>query len=241
MLSVCSCSWWFLWRFFRIRVVFPLVIHSGIVVSSKHLLSWRSSLSCMDVDFLNQYLCMPSWPGVCQFCIFFLEAIPSVCPSQIDLCVLVNLHHVISPIGFLLGFFFLFHISLQNCFASFASGSCLSPYIIHLLVGRIFLIFWNIPFCLECLTLSRYLLDLSYFTNIFWFISSNRIVRLVCRLILVFSSQHMLACFSFFCNFAYCRGFFMCPSSLISYPGFTFPLCLPRGTPFLSQNSLAPG
>ena len=44
-------------------MVFLLVIHSGIFVSSKHLLSSRASLSRIDVNFLNQNPCMPSWPG----------------------------------------------------------------------------------------------------------------------------------------------------------------------------------
>ena len=40
-------------------------------------------------------------------------------------------------------------------------------------------LFSKVQFCLYCLTLSRYFFRLS-FTNIFWFISSNWVVRLVC-------------------------------------------------------------
>ena len=83
---------------------------------------------------------------------------------------------------------------------------------------ELFSLFWNILFWLYCLTLSRYLLSLPSFVNIFWFISSGCITWLICRLILMFSFQYTLACFPF----PRCHSFFTCPSSLISHPGFVF-------------------
>ena len=63
------------WRSSWISVVFLLIIYLGIFASPKHLLSSRASLSWMDVNFLNQNPCMPSWPGVFQFSTFLLVAL----------------------------------------------------------------------------------------------------------------------------------------------------------------------
>ena len=52
---------------FFIRVVFSMVIHSGISVFCMHLFIWVVRLSWMEVKFLNQNLCMPSRPEVFQF------------------------------------------------------------------------------------------------------------------------------------------------------------------------------
>ena len=58
------------WESFWIRVVISLVIYSGLFVSSQHLLSPRARMSWIDVNFYNQNPCMPSWPGIFQFCTF---------------------------------------------------------------------------------------------------------------------------------------------------------------------------
>ena len=103
-----------------------------------------------------------------------------------------------------------------------------------------FLLFFpNILFYLYCLTLSRYLFSLHSFVNIFWFISSSCIIRLVCCFVLVFSSEHILACYSFLNIFACCRKLFTCHFSQISHPGFVFLFEFLWGTPILSQTSFA--
>ena len=56
---------------FWIKMVFPLVIHSGIPIFCKHLFLSIASQSGMEVIFLNQYPLMPSWPAVFQFGTFF--------------------------------------------------------------------------------------------------------------------------------------------------------------------------
>ena len=58
---------------FWINVVFPLVIQSGTCASCKHLFISSASLSWMKVNSLNQNPCIPSWPGVFQFDIFFVS------------------------------------------------------------------------------------------------------------------------------------------------------------------------
>ena len=64
-LWVCSCL-----GPFWINVVFPLVIHSGTCAPCRHLFISSASLSRIEVNFLNQKPCIPSWPGVFQFDIF---------------------------------------------------------------------------------------------------------------------------------------------------------------------------
>ena len=74
---------------------------------------------------------------------------------------------------------FPFHILLQYCFVSFAFSYWF--ILVNQVVGRIVLsLFHKVLFCLNCLILSRCLLCLRSFTNIFGFISSNCVVRLVC-------------------------------------------------------------
>ena len=59
-------------------MVFSLVIHSAIFVSSKHLFNSRVSLSWMEVNFFNHNPCTP---GVFEFGTFF-SAIPNVLSPQ---------------------------------------------------------------------------------------------------------------------------------------------------------------
>ena len=53
------------------NVVFPLVIHSGTCTPCSHLFISNASLRWMEVNFLNQKPCIPSWPVVFQFDILF--------------------------------------------------------------------------------------------------------------------------------------------------------------------------
>ena len=57
--------------FFWIRVVFPLVIYPGILVSLMHLYSLRASPPWIEVKFLNQNPYIPSWTSDFQFSTFF--------------------------------------------------------------------------------------------------------------------------------------------------------------------------
>ena len=67
---------------FWINVVFILVIHSGTCAVCRHLFISSASLSWMEGNFLNQKLCIPSWPGVFQLDIFLSVVLSkSVCIS----------------------------------------------------------------------------------------------------------------------------------------------------------------
>ena len=58
----------------------PSFIHSGISVFCMHFFISAASLSCMEINFLNQNPCMPSRPEVFQFGIFLSIALsPSGC------------------------------------------------------------------------------------------------------------------------------------------------------------------
>ena len=79
-------------------------------------------------------------------------------------------------------------------------------------------LFWNFLFGLYCLTLSLFLLRTHSFAKIFWFISSNCILRHFG----VFPFHWIPVCFNFLSSFACCHSFFICPSILIYHPGFGF-------------------
>ena len=84
------------------------------------LLSSRTSVPSIDVDFLNQNQCMPTWPGIFQFGTF------SMLFWSISMChclraLLEFFFNVIYPFS-LLWSSFCSHILLQNRFASFATG-----------------------------------------------------------------------------------------------------------------------
>ena len=68
-------------------------IHSSIFAFSRNHFSSRASLSWMDMTFLNQNPCIPSWPGFSNSALFWelLWEIPGLCPTQIHLQVFVNL------------------------------------------------------------------------------------------------------------------------------------------------------
>ena len=106
----------------------------------------------------------------------------------------------------------------QNCFVSVASVD-MSLCFLYQLLSRILFHYFG-SFCVICIgSLSRYLLSLSSFANIFGFISSC-ISKFFCCFVLIFSFRCTFACFSFLSIFAYCRSFFIGPSCLISHPGF---------------------
>ena len=115
-------------------------------------------------------------------------------------------------------YFFCSRILLQNCFVFFAS-SCWFVLVNYLPTrwSNFLSLFWKILFCF-CLNLSRHLWSLSSFANIF----SSCMVKLVCCIVSVTSSQDIHLCFSFLSTFAGCRSFYTCFSSQISPSCFVF-------------------
>ena len=94
-------------------MVFPLVIHPGTRAPCKHLFISSARVSLMEVNFLNQKPCIPSWPGVFQFDIIFRVVLSkSVCistfgPSSSPFNSLVILFiHSTLPLCFLVAMFF---------------------------------------------------------------------------------------------------------------------------------------
>ena len=79
----------------------------------------------------------------------------------------------------------------------------------------------------------------SFFTNIFWFISSSGTFRIVSCFLVLFISIYICV-FSFLCTFVCWRSFFTCTSSLISHSGFIFLLKFSKGNPILLLTSFAP-
>ena len=170
----------------------------------------------------------------------FLCAILSICPPWVHLQVL----GILFP-SYLSNLLFIYIHSVPI----FYTKSILQPLnpvfgfssrIFHQLVGIIFSLLWNMLFYLYCLTLSRYLLSLSSFANIFWFIFSSSSLRLICCFVLFLLSQHILECFSFLSIFANCHSFFIRPFSQISHLCFVFLFGFLRGTPILSLTRFAP-
>ena len=185
---------------------------------------------------------MPSWPGVIQFCTFLNVALSnSSCifasGHSTSLCNSFSMLHIHSVfmIDSLCS-----HIWHQIVLLPLHLVTTLSSCILHRLVSIFFfLLFWNVQCYFFCLVLSRYLLSVSFFANIFGFISSSHIVNLLIYFVLVLSYQHIPLCFLFLGTFACCRTFFTCPSSLISHPGFAFLFGFLWGTLILSQISFA--
>ena len=82
----------------------------------------------MEVNFLNQKPCIPTWPGVFQFDIFCVDLSKSMFISSFDPFQFFS--HIFTYSAFLGCFCFLFflffffgcHIFFQNCSVSLASG-----------------------------------------------------------------------------------------------------------------------
>ena len=154
---------------FLIRIVFPLFICFGILVSSSCLLSLRASLWWVNVKFFLQNLCMSSWPGVFQFVTFLSIALSDLrCMSTSGLSSsLWNPFSTLFILSAFLSFSFGSNTLLQNWFASFESGFNMSSYILQQLVGRIFFHDFGM-FRSYCFTQSQYLLNFPFITIIFY-------------------------------------------------------------------------
>ena len=139
---------------------------------------------------------------------------------------------VLSPLDLLWVLAILFSCYISNwlfCYVLLFSY-CTTKLLCHCafsikLVGRIFFRFFGyVLFSLHCLTFSWYLLYLSSFINIFWFISLSCIFKLVCGFVLFFSSHSILTCISFIWSFTRWHNFFNFPSSPVCYAGSVFLL-----------------
>ena len=136
------CSKYIFWYF-------PLVIHSGISVFCIHLFISVASLSCMEVNFLNQNWCMPLRPGgfpVCYLFKYYREPVWVYVHLKAffehwQLC-----FHVVYPFGF-----FVFGLSVPIfCSKIFLPLSLpvvdMASLILPLIVGRIFFPVFSILF-----------------------------------------------------------------------------------------------
>ena len=152
---------------------FPLVIISGTCAPCRHLFISSACLLWMEVNFLNQKPCIPSWPGVFQFDIFsvILSKLlrisafgPSWSPSNFFVILFIHSAFSLCFLGW--------HILVQNRPVSLASG-CWYVFVSSSNCWKNFLLLWNVPFCQYCFTLCRYLFNLPSFASNFWFISSS--------------------------------------------------------------------
>ena len=167
---------------------------------------------------------MPSWPGVFQFGIFLGVALSvfrcmfAYGPSCSDF-----FFHVFYPFSISVMFFpFPYFTPFFFCFSCIRFLICPDTFFTILFV-EFLLLFWKAPLCLYCMTLSQYLLSLLSFANIFWFISSNCVIRLVCYCLFgIFSFYWVPVRFTFLSSFDCCRSFFICPCILLSHPDFVF-------------------
>ena len=116
---VYSCLGWSFW----IKVVFPLVIPSGIAVFCMHLFISVASLLCMEVKFYQNPF-MPSRPGFFQFGFFLRVALRGprrIFTLGLSSSIRNSVFMLFIPSAFLLCSF-RSHILLQNNFPSLKSG-----------------------------------------------------------------------------------------------------------------------
>ena len=140
---------------------------------------------------------MPTWPRVFQFGIFWvmLSASPGIRQSR-GLQILQILSYVNAAFCYVLSVSIFYSIF----FASFASGYWFALVHSSQSLSNFLSLFWNVLFCLYCSTLSRYLLSLLSFVNIFPIISSSCIIRFVRRCFFL-SFPFVVALFLFVSSF----------------------------------------
>ena len=131
------------------------MFQSGTCASCKHLFISSASLSWMEVNFLNQNLCIPSLPGVFQFDIFFgVFLSSSMCISPFGPSSSPSSSLVISFIqsAFSLFFFLLAIFSSENVRSLWCP--VVGMFLCHALsvVGRIFFRYFG-TFCFVCIVL----------------------------------------------------------------------------------------
>ena len=196
-----------------ITVVFSFVIHSGILSYSWNLQSCRAILSWILLIFfktrnlkcyrsrdLSVDLSVALGESRCKSasCCTLSHCIPLSC------CLSCRLFSCVFPVA----------IFYSELFCFFFSN------IIHLHVYEFFFCYFRIA-CFICIVWScpRIFLSLPSFAKIFLFIYSTSVIRLVYYLLILFSSEYILACSSFLSNF-FSSQFFIRPCILISKPSF---------------------
>ena len=188
----------------------------------------------MEVNFLKQNPCIPSWPGVFQFDIFLRVVLSkSMCisifgssSSPSNSLVILFIHS-----SFLLCFFGC-HILVQNRSVSFAS-SCWYVFVSSppSWWENFLSLFWNVLFCLYCFTLCRYLFNLPSFASAFYFISSSCVVIFSC-VAFSFLFLHIPASFLCFIILARFRRFLSAFSVEFPILVLIFSSCFFRGSQF---------
>ena len=123
-----------------------------------------------------------TWNNCCRsllpYVLLFWLSLPALLPPS--LLRVLDIFLLFIHLGFLLCSFFSY-ILLQNCLFPLHPVVGMFLCILHMLLGlNVFLLFWNVLFCLYNLILSRYLFSIPSLANIFWFIFSSCIVRRVC-------------------------------------------------------------
>ena len=177
-LSIDSC--WVCSHFEGFQYCFPFP-HLFGYVCFLYLLSYRTSLSWMDENFKTKiFVSHRPWAySTLLFSYVLSLPMPSLYFSRSLLKVLLITFHVIYSIQQ-----FCYVISVSIFYSKYILF-LLQPvvdlsYHLHQLVGRILFRFLGM-FCFKCSTLSRHLLSLPSFANIFWLISSSSCdVRVIC-------------------------------------------------------------
>ena len=187
----------------------------------------------MEVNFLNQKPCIPSWPGAFQFDILFSIVLskstcisifgPSSSPSSSF--VMLFIHSAFSLC------FFGSHILAQNRSVSFESGCCMfschSLPIVDIISFRCFGMSYFVCTVLPFVDISIIFLLWTVFSGLF-----PQVVLLIFPIWPVPSSPLPLISAPLFIIRACFRSFFICDSSLISHPGFAISSCFLRGSQY---------
>ena len=216
--------------YFWIQLVFPFVIYSSIFFYSNHLLSWKTSLSWMDINLLKPEPLSPSWPGFFDFRTFLNVALSdSCCIFESSNSFSIFLSHLLFCLFFAMFFLFPYFTPVCFCFL------CIRLCILQLFVGRIFFCYFGrsclvgiswFSFCIFKVCLLSTMIFLLFY-----------LFKVHCQSCLLFCSglyHFSYACFSFLNTFA-CHNFFTSTYSLIYNQSFAFLFWFFRGNSILQQ------
>ena len=175
--------------------------------SSRHLFLSIANLSCMEVNFLNQYPCMQPWLGLYKFGTLF----------SVALCELTRIFALrlssspMSSFSCLSFSFFCYDHSVPIFYSK--------TVLLHLLFVVISSLCYFGMFWFVCIfILSRNLFSLPSFARTFLFISSSCIFRFNCVAFLFHPNIYVTA-------FSFCRRFLICVFGQISHPRGDFCFC----------------
>ena len=174
----------------------------------------------MEMNFLNQNPCIPSWPGVFQFHIIFILQSYFLFIRLVRYVLLVGISFSRIVVSFASGCWYVFASFPPSCWYNFLS------------------LFWNLLFCLCCFALCWYLFNHPSFVSNFWVFSSSCTVIFL-HVAFSFLFQDIPASFCFillacFRRFFYLRFQWNFPSGLNF---FFVPFC---GISMFSQTNFAP-